>query len=82
MTELDLYKFVQDKEMRWVADNQLHLWIDGSDLLEFSSIEGDCIVEDGGFEVFLTHGGIVCIDLTDVCELHDIDPERIFQKDI
>ncbi len=81
MTELELYKFVQDKEMRWVTDDQLNLWIDADDLKEFSEIEGDCIVEDGGFEIVLVHGGTICINLTDVCEIHDINPENIFHKE-
>lgn len=81
MTELDLYKFVQDKEMRWVSDEQLNLWIDAVDLREFAEIEGDCIVEDGGFEVVLVHGGTVCINLSEICDMHDIEPENIFKKE-
>lgn len=81
MTELQLFKFVQDKEMRWVSDEQLNLWINADDLQEFAEIEEDCIVEDGGFEVVLTHGGVICMNLTDVCELHDIEPTNIYPKE-
>lgn len=80
MSELELYKFVQDKEMRWVSDNQLNLWISASELKVFADLDDDLIVEDGGFEITLVHGGMVCINLLDVCELHDIEPENIFSK--
>ncbi|MBW3113544.1 hypothetical protein KYJ26_16945 [Bacillus sp. MCCB 382] len=80
MTELELYKFVQDKEMRWVSDNDLNLWINISELKEFADLDDDLIVEDGGFQITLVHGGVVCINLFDVCELHDIEPENILTK--
>ena len=82
MTELELYKFVQDKEMRWISDEVLNLWIEARDLKEFADLDNDLIVEDGGFEVTLVHGGVVCINLYDVCELHDIDPENMCKKDL
>jgi len=81
MTELEIYKFVQDKEINWHED-KLMLWLEGAELREFSDIEGDNIVEDGGYEVTLVHGGSICIELNDICELHEIDPENILQKEV
>ncbi|MFA1821179.1 hypothetical protein ACDX78_13565 [Virgibacillus oceani] len=80
MTALELYKFVQDKEMDWRGDGHLKLWLEGGELKEFAEIEGDGITEDGGFEVYLVGGGTICIDLDEVCELHDINPEDILAK--
>ncbi len=79
MTELDLYKFVQHKEIEWHGDKLL-LWLDGYDLKDFSEVEGDCIVEDGGYPVHLVHDGTICIELNDVCDLHGIDPNNILEK--
>lgn len=78
MTELELYKFVQGKELEWHGD-ALMLWLEGSEVQEFSELERDCIVEDGGYEVTLVHGGVICLELNDVCELHGIDPENILE---
>jgi len=79
MTESELYKFVQDKEIDWRGDT-LMLWLNGYDLKEFSEMEGDIIVEDGGYEVHLVHDGTICIELNDICEIHEIEPENILPK--
>lgn len=80
MTELELYKFVQDKEMDWRGDGHLKLWLEGSDLKEFAVVEGGGITDDGGFIIYLVDDGVVCLDLDEVCELHDINPENILNR--
>lgn len=80
MTELELSYFVQGKEIDWRGD-ALMLWLDGNDLYKFSELEGDCIVEDGGYKVTLTYEGMICIEMNEICELHEIDPENILAKE-
>ncbi|MGK4040860.1 hypothetical protein AB0Y20_01065 [Heyndrickxia oleronia] len=79
MNELDLYKFCQDKEMDWRGDS-LYIWIRFNDLQEFTEILGYDWFSEGGEDVNLQYD-CVCIDLVDICENHDIDPERIFSKE-
>lgn len=80
MTELELYKFVQDKEIGWRGD-KLILWIDHYSLPEFADLLGDNLLCDGGLEVTLLSGGTIALDIVDLCENHDIDPENILRKE-
>lgn len=80
MTELELYKFTEGKEVHWEGDKLL-LWVDGEDLREFSEVEGDNIVEDGGFDIYLVHHGKLCMNLSQVCDLHGIEPTNILEKE-
>lgn len=80
MTELDLYKFVQDKEIDWRGD-KLILWIYPSDLAEFTQLCGYTTFDDGGPEVQLQMHGVVALDLVEICEHHGIEPENILKKE-
>lgn len=76
MTELDLYKFCQDKEVSWEG-NELIIWIDFYDCEEFATLIGyNLTSDDGGLEVHLKDTGIA-LNLVDVCDYHDIDPYNI-----
>lgn len=79
MTELELYKFAQDKEIDWRGD-KLMLWLSPHQIHEFIEVEGDIITDDGGCEVTLIMGGDICIELNDICEIHEINPENILSK--
>ncbi|TCI99952.1 hypothetical protein [Cytobacillus praedii] len=78
MKELDLYKFCQDKEMRWHGD-KLYIWIRFYDLREFTDLIGCDWFDEGGEDVSLQYD-CICMDLVDICDNHEIDPERIFAK--
>jgi hypothetical protein len=81
MTELELYKFVQDKEMDWRGADYTHLylWIPFYALEEFTKLLGyDYLCEDGE-EVSLQYN-CVCVDLLDICENFEIDPTNILPK--
>lgn len=80
MTELDLYKFVQNKELDWRGD-KLILWVDHSDLEEFTELIGYGALSEGGLEVTLLHGGTIGVELNELCEWFDIEPERILAKE-
>lgn len=75
MTELELYKFVQDKTVEWDGD-KLNLWIDFNDLAEFTEMVGYEYFSEGGIKTYLQHN-CICIDIVDICEDFGIDPEHI-----
>ena len=80
MKELELFKFVQDKEIDWRGD-LLILWIHPSDLKEFADLLGYNYLSEDGLNVNLRDGGTVAVELNDVCEAFDIEPENILAKE-
>lgn len=79
MTELELYKFVQGKEIDWHGD-KLYVWIRFYDLAEFTEILGYDYLSEGGEEVSLQHD-CICIDIVDICENFEINPENILPRE-
>ena len=80
MTELDLYKFCEEQEMDWRGD-ELILWIHSYDLKEFTDLVGGDYFSEGNVEVALLSHGVIAIEMNDLCEHFDIDPERIRSKE-
>lgn len=80
MSELDLYKFVQDKEMDWRGE-KLIMWLYYYDLKDFAELIGDDALSEGGLEVSLLQAGMIGVELNEVCEWFDIEPERILKKE-
>lgn len=78
MNELDLYKFCQNKEMQWHAE-QLLIYIDFCDLKEFAELIGGKRLDDGGIEVTML-SYYIGLDLVQICEYWGIKPERIYSK--
>ena len=78
MTELDLYKFCQGKEIDW-RGKELILWVDFCDLKELAELIGYAHLSEGGMEVALL-AGCVGFALNDLCDNYDIDPENILKK--
>ncbi len=79
MTELQLYKFTQNKEIDWRGD-KLILWIDFCDLKEFTAMIGYDYLSEGGVEVCLLEN-CIAIELNDLCESFDIELENIKSKE-
>lgn len=79
MTELDLYKFCEDKEMDWRGD-QLIIWLYFSELADWTELVGHEHFDEGGMEVNLK-SNCIAFDLCEVCEDWEIDPERILKKE-
>lgn len=79
MTELELYKFCEDREIQWGYDGELILWIPFYDLEEFTNLIGyGIIVDDGGLAVHLKED-CIALDLVEVCDYHDINPHNILE---
>ena len=80
LTELQVYKFVQDKEIDWRGD-KLILWLSGRELSEFADLLGDNYLGDGGCEVTLLSGGNVAVELQHILEDFDIAPKNIRERE-
>jgi hypothetical protein len=78
MTELDLYKFCQDKEIDWRGES-LILWVYFGDLKKFTQMVGYLNFSDGGMKVTLLDS-CVALELNDLCDSFGIDPENILKK--
>ena len=83
MTELDLYKFLNDddngvQEYRWEGDEFL-VWIPFNSLDDFTKIIGCDYLSEGGYDCNLQND-CICIDIADVCEYYDINLEHILKK--
>lgn len=83
MTELDLYKFIQenDVEISWHGDDSLNIWLHSADISDFTKLLERCDADDGGINCKLQSEGYIVINLLDICEEYDINPENILAKD-
>lgn len=80
MTELELYKFCQGKEIDWRGE-KLILWIEPEDLEEFAELlEADYLCE-GGLGVYLLTEGTIAVELNDIQGDFEIDLEHILAKE-
>ncbi len=80
MTELELYKFVHDKEIHWRGGG-LILWLSNYEIADFAELLGDSYLSDGGVEVTLLSYGMIGLDIVDICNDFDIEPTKILRKD-
>lgn len=80
MTELELYKFINENqiEIDW-RGNELLVWIEHYQLEEFCNLLDRCDADDGGLNCYLQNGGVVVLDLVPVCEEYEIDPNNILE---
>jgi len=78
--ELDLYKFCQDREIDWRGD-KLILWVDFEDLKEFTTMIGYSYLSEGDTNACLLEN-CVAIEINELCESFDIDPERILKREV
>lgn len=81
MTELKLYKFLNDtaQEFRWCNDEFL-VWIGFDALEEFTEMIGEDYLCEGGMNINLQHD-CVCLDIADLATYHGIDLENILKKE-
>jgi hypothetical protein len=80
MTELDLYKFCNENEMDWRGE-KLIMWIYPSDIQELVDLIGYQSLSEGGLEVVICGTGQIAMEVNEICEWFDIDPERIYAKE-
>ena len=78
MTELELYKFCKGKELDWRGD-KLILWIEFLEIKEFTELLGYDFLSEGGLDVVLFEF-CIALELNDLCEHFEIEPENILKK--
>ena len=79
MTELQLYKFCEDKELDCRGD-RLILWIPFWQLEDFTKMVGYNYLSEGDIEVILLND-CIALDIVELCEYFDIKPENIVKKE-
>ena len=80
MTELQLYKWVQEIEAHYNHDfTELWACINGLELQEFWKITSPTLFDDEGLECVMKDG-YICIDLVVVANYYGIDIENILPK--
>lgn len=83
MSELELYKFLEEHEIeyRWERQNtEFLVWIPFYLLEDFTEMIGEDYFCEGGVDVNLQYSW-VCIDITNIAECHSIDLENILKKE-
>jgi len=85
MTELELYKFINDNNIEWHRQDN-----DGTPdviifpytfhLEEFFKVIKDYNIDDGGLEIRLLNG-YVTIWMNDLCEYFGVDIDKVFTGD-
>ena len=73
MTELDLYKFIEESgsDTSFDGENAI-IWVYHFNIDDFAKLIGIHLLDEGGIEVRLQETYIAC-DLKEICEYHDID---------
>lgn len=82
MTELQLYKWVEEYEPEWRWDGQkVIVWISVWSLESFLKLFDSSIFNDGGgLDARLT-GRYIAIVINDVCDYFGIEIENVFPKE-
>lgn len=80
MTELELYKFCQDKEIDWRGE-KLILWIEPYDLKEFAELLGFDYLCEGGVRAYILTEGTIAVELNDLQGDFSIELEHILAKE-
>jgi hypothetical protein len=80
MTELELYKFIDEYniEHRWNGEEFL-VWIPFYVLDDFMEMVSDSFFDEGGYEVNL-QCDYICLDLAPIASYEDIELENILKK--
>ena len=82
MTELELYKYIHDEDTapEYTFDGEKAIiWIYHFNIDEFVKLIGNAILIEGGIEVRLQEH-CIAMEMNDICEYHDIELGKIFDK--
>jgi len=85
MTELELYKFINDNNIEWHKEDN-----DGTEdiiifpnfwqMESFKQILSPCLFDDGGIECRMMDG-YFAFWMKDICEYYGVEPEKVFIGD-
>ncbi len=80
MTELDLYKFIEESGSLASFDGEkVIIWVYHFNIDDFAKLIGEYYLSEGGIEVHLQED-YIAIDMTDILKDNDIKPYAIFEK--
>ena len=79
MTELDLYKFIneRDVEYHWDDKNNVWMFVYYPELYDFNKMLGNNITDEDGIDCVMKDG-YICFEMTGICACFGIDPENVF----
>ena len=82
MTELSLYKFIEDSGSMTSYDGEKAIiWVYHFNLDDFVELIGtNVLLDDGGLEIRLQEHHLA-IEMNDICEYNNIELEKVFKKD-
>lgn len=81
MTELELYKFIQDSGSQTRYDGeQALIWVYHFRVDDFAKLIGEYWLDEGGLEVRLQED-YICVDMTEIIKDNDINPYAVFETD-
>lgn len=84
MTELQLYKFVNNNKLEYHWANktkkEVYLFVPFCLLSGFTSLFGNDYFDDGDFACVMKKD-YVCFDMAEICQYYDIDIDEIFDKE-
>lgn len=82
MTELQLYKFVNDHniEYHWNKEDELYMFVNVLDISEFNELLGPRFLDEDGLDCVMKHT-YFAFEMINICEWFDIDPKNVFNKE-
>ena len=81
MTELELYRFITDHNVeRSKNEDTILVWIYHFLIDDFVKLCWWSTFDEWWLDIRLQED-YICLDITSICECHDIDPDNIFKSD-
>jgi len=83
MTELELYKFIEEYSIEWHwlnGDTDVILFVNNCLLPHWNRLLGTHILDDEGI-ICRMKDGYMCFEMNEICENFGIEMENIFKKD-
>lgn len=74
MTELQLYKFLQDNSVEY---RDTTIWLTFSEAYDFYQMIESYFDTETVLETQIVNGGYIAIDIEDICKHYDINPQNI-----
>jgi len=81
MTELELYKFIEESGSMTRYDGEVALiWVYHFQVEEFAKLIGEYWLDEGGVEIRLQED-YVAVDMTEILKEEGINPYAVFEAD-
>jgi len=79
MTELELYKFINDNNVEYHCnnENEIFAFVHILDIKDFNELLGESIMDEEGIMCTMKYG-YFCFEMVEICEYFGIEPKNIF----